>query len=444
MLQKPASVPSDAGVYMFRRNRTPLYIGKAANIKKRLTSYFRKNASDKVKLLRSEATQIEWTILGSEIEALIKESELIKRHHPKYNILMRDDKNYTYVGFTKEEFPRIFTTHQPADSGKSPIAKRKSKRGKHTIGADVIGPFTGAGDVKSVLRLLRRTFPYCTCNTPHRRPCLNAAIGRCHGYCCLMKADRTAQIANRRSYRKGIRSIAAILSGRSKKLTAALKRDMRFASRTLHYERAALLRDQIVAIENIFAHRLLLSTYHRPQGYRGIIWNEIQKTLRTLFGTYRTFHRAESYDISNISGTAATASMAVFVDGMPEKNEYRKFKIRSTGPDDYAMLKETLSRRLMHEEWTRPDLILIDGGKGQLRAVLPKIRPADPDRTIAVAGLAKREEELFIEGAKFPMRLDRLPPAAAHFFMHLRDEAHRFAKRYHHKLREMGYRREHR
>src|SRR3990167_7475463 len=162
-------IPQLPGVYFFKDNRgKTLYIGKATNLRARLRFYFAENQTSlKVKTLISESKTLDWETLGSETEALIREAELIKKHLPKYNVLMRDDKQYFYVGFTKEKFPKIFITHQ----------KNKS--------ANYLGPFTEGGVLRSALKTLRRAFPYCTCKKPHRRPCLNARIGRCLGYCCV-------------------------------------------------------------------------------------------------------------------------------------------------------------------------------------------------------------------------------------------------------------------
>lgn len=418
---RPSNIPAVAGVYLFFHNRVPLYIGKAANLKKRLASYFRSNASGKVRQLREEATKLEWIETESEAEALIKEAELIKKYRPKYNILMRDDKSYFYVAFTREKFPRTVVVH------KTDLQDRKWRR--------TIGPFTSGSALRMTLKLLRRIFPYCTCKALHKRPCLNAQIGRCPGFCCNKSQVEIADHKTQSEYKRNIKNIVAVVSGKRTWLLLQLKREMRVASRTQEYERAAKLRDQIEGLENIFTHRSVLSP---PLQYYVISkWEKIEKSVRQLIGVKSRISRVEGYDISNISGTHATGSMAVFIDGKPAKSEYRKFRIKTIrGANDVAMHREVIRRRMSHHEWPYPDLILIDGGKPQLNAVRAEM--SSPH--MRVAALAKREEELYTEAGTRPIRLDSLPAEVMHFFQHVRDESHRFAKRYHHKLREMTYR----
>lgn len=411
-LKRPQSIPPNPGVYTFLDGREkPVYIGKAANLKKRLNSYWRKNVSAKVGQLLGEAVKVRWVMAESEIDALLKEAELIKQYRPKYNILMRDDKNYFYVGFTKETFPRIFMTHQP--------------RGPQT---KFIGPFTSGGALKIVLQLLRRLFPYCTCGKPHKRPCLNSQIGRCPGYCCVFG---TMDKKSKAEYMDNIKDIRNILTGKKKSLFKKLKKEMRQAAKLREFERAAVLRDQMLGIENIFSHPLtpVLRVPRSP-------WPKIEKVIQTVTRAKKRISRVEGYDISNISGTAATGSMVVFVEGIPAKSEYRKFKIKTVHQiSDVDMLKEVIGRRLAHKEWQYPDLMLIDGGKPQLNAVRSVIT-SNQLSVIKLASLAKREEELYIEGQAKPILLSTLPPNVAFFFQRVRDESHRFAKRYHHKLRE--------
>ncbi len=426
MIKRPRIIPHTPGVYLFKKGSTFAYIGKAANLKKRLASYFRKNAGGKVSQLLAEATALEWIETLSEAEALIKEAELIKAHRPKFNYLMRDDKSYFYVGFTRDTYPRVAMLHKTALDG-------KYRR--------VIGPFTVGSQLRQVLKLLRRLFPYCTCKELHKRPCLNAQIGRCPGYCCLITTKVYPSIdgyalVDRGAYRKNINGIIAVLSGKRRRLLSQLRRKMRVASKAQEYERAAQLRDQIAGLEDIFSHRALIEV--RLQSDK---WRRIEGVVRKLAGSKSKITRVEGYDISNISGTSATGSMAVFIDGVPAKSEYRKFKIKTVRqPDDISMHKEVMRRRLTHPEWQYPGLVLIDGGKAQLNAIRSVIAGSRLRIPIHVASLAKREEELYTEESQKPVRLDSLPKPVMHFFQHVRDESHRFAKKYHHKLREISYR----
>ncbi len=434
MISRPNNAPGSAGVYIFSRGGRPLYIGKALNLKKRLASYFRKNVPDKIRRLRNEATRLAWIELSSDIEALITEAELIKRHHPPYNYLLKDDKNYFYVGFTTEAFPRVFLTHQPMAVQKPKIGSRNYTSKPKT---DYTGPFTDGNAIKTTLRLLRKAFPYCTCAALHARPCLNAEIGRCLGFCCLK--NRAASAEEKKQYAENIKNISAVLSGGRKEILRVLKRAIRRAAAAAEFEAAARLRDQMFGVENVFRHRPILASRAPRGARRRADWQKIELTLRMIFGTDRSFARIEGYDISNISGTEATGSMVVFVNGVPARQEYRQFKINSVrGPNDVAMHREVLRRRLAHPEWPLPALVLIDGGRPQLGAALEALG-ARYRGAIIPAALAKREEELYLPG-KPPLRLASLPRHTEHLFRHIRDESHRFAKRYHHKRREMVYR----
>lgn len=456
-LPQPPYIPHTSGVYVFLKQKTPLYIGKAADLKRRLVSYWRKNAGEKVRRLLTDATTLEWIQTESEIDALLKEAELIKQYVPKYNIAMRDDKNYFYAGITKEEFPRIFLTHQPNTRIKnqnSPPRRihgcypskakqlafnsriknvKKTHNSKFLIQDSIyVGPFTSGIALKTALRLLRKVFPYCTCKIKHKRPCLNAEIERCPGYCCILNSGLHIKVKNQNGYRKNIKNIIAILCGKRKRLLTELKLEMRDTAKKQEFERATQLRDQIAGIENIFQHKIIMS---ETKNFK-TTWSKIRKDIQNILNTIKNISRVEGYDISNISGTKATGSMAVFIDGMPAKSEYRKFRIKTVHqPSDVDMLKEVIRRRIRHTEWQFPDLMLIDGGKPQLNAVNSIIR-----NRIPLAALAKKEEELYIKNRVLPIRLSILPQSTAFFFQRVRDESHRFAKKYHHKLREISLR----
>ena len=437
-------IPTDPGVYLFRRGNTILYIGKAGNLRKRVSSYFRRNVSEKIIQLRTEATSLECIPLRSEIEALLKEAELIKRYVPKFNVLMRDDKNYAYVAMTTEPFPKIFITHQPA------APRSKSKRDASIL--TYIGPYTSGASLKITLKLLRRLFPYCTCFSPHKRACLNAQLGLCPGYCCGPTTGRalpeggsrtTGRDADAlgREYRSHISAIMAILTGKRKQIVRDLKKQMRRAVAAQHFEQAAALRDQAMGIEDVISHRShLMETGTKKKNERKN-WNSIEKNIRMALGLHTRISRVEGYDISHVSGADSTGSMVVFVDGISSRDDYRKFKIKTIkGVNDVDSLKEVIKRRLNHAEWPYPDLMVIDGGKPQLNAVMSVITVRAPQLAGKVVSLAKREEEIYSPRYAHTIRLDSLPPETGFFFQRVRDESHRFAKRYHHKLREISYR----
>ncbi len=444
MVKKPEAIPHTSGVYIFKRGRTPVYIGKAGNLKKRLASYFRVNAAPKVRALREEATVLEWQETRSEIEALILEAELIKRHLPKYNVLLRDDKSYFYVTVTREKFSKIIITHQPRlmqiYGGSTSLYSVHWRK----VLKQSIGPFTSGSALFSTLKLLRRIFPYCTCKQSHKRPCVNAQIGRCQGFCCHKSKSQIINPKSQKEYATSIRNIIAVLSGKRKRILSQLKRDMRTASKKQEFEQAARLRDQIAGLENVFSHEQVLRPRFPETGNRGARarhWQSIKREISAIIGADKKISRVEGYDVSNISGTAASGSMVVFIDGQPVKSLYRKFKIKTVHqPNDVAMHQEMMRRRLAHPEWGMPDMIVIDGGLPQINAVGRVLRIKNKESGIILTALAKREEELYIEGREKPVRLDTLSRDAMLFFQHVRDESHRFAKKYHHKLREISYR----
>lgn len=433
---KQGKNPPLPGVYIFRRGRVPLYIGKALNLKKRLASYFRgqNRMPARIQKMLGEATGLETIGTKSEIEALIKEAELIKRHRPKYNVLMRDDKNYFFVGITREQFPRIFVTHQPY---KIQNAKIKIKNYKAKFKIYYIGPFTSGNALKTTLKLLRRVFPYCACKGVHKRPCLSSQIGKCPGYCCTAPQNKNSKIKNKKfgtAYRRNIRNVAAVLEGRKTALIGTFKKQMGEAVKKERYEEAGRLRDQIFGLEGVFSHQTVLQA---PENR--LVWPTTREKLQRLLKTDSPIERIEGYDISNISGTDATGSMVVFMNGVADKSQYRKFKIKSvSGASDVGMLKEVIRRRFGHPEWPYPNLIVIDGGKGQLNAALTAIKSLPPKpyplSSRLVTALAKKEEILFTESGR-AIYLKRGDPQLLRLFQRIRDESHRFARAYHHKLR---------
>ena len=428
-------IPSSPGVYFFKnRAGKTIYIGKAQNLKMRLASYFRGGLDTRKNAMLQESTLVDWQGLESDIEALIQEAELIKRHRPKYNVVMRDDKRYFYVGFTLNQFPKLFLTHQPFDRFDKLTTNKLRTDSTHYI-----GPFTDGGAIKTVLHMLRKIFPYCQCSlsgkTLHIRPCQSAELDRCLGICCLKKKTWPTfypdVFLRKKTYQKHIQLLKKILSGKHKAVAVMLKKEMGVFAQKKEYEKAAALRNQIRALENVFSHREFLSRDDATYRQKGT------RYLQTLLGS-RAIRRIEAFDISNLQGQFAVGSMAVFTDGKPDKNEYRKFRIKLAGrPNDVAMIKETLSRRLAHRGWATPDVILIDGGKAQLNAALLANRMCSTrgkKKNIKIVALAKREEELYLPSGKV-IKLKENPQPLLHLLQAIRNEAHRFAISYHKNLR---------
>lgn len=408
-----ADIPQTSGVYAFYKDRQFLYIGKAVNLRSRARNHFQQ-PTPKDGIFIDSIDRIGYIETDSEIEALLLESLLIKQHKPKYNVIWKDDKNYLFVAITKEPLPRIFFTHQP--NRESPTAW-------------YAGPFVETRAIKRTLRALRRVFPYymyAKAAKPHaNKPCQYCQLGLCPG-----------PNPDAKEYRKQIQKLKAILEGKKPRVLAQLQKEMADVSRKQDYERAAGLRDQLRDLEVVLSHARVLQPVQEKQL---VNWREIQAYFQQIFQTSRPLSRAEAYDISNIQGVSATGSMPVFIDGIPSRTHYRKFKVRIAGkPDDFAMLREVLTRRLAHAEWKYPDLMIIDGGKGQLSSAMKVISlsPNPEAKNILLCSIAKRHNELFLPGNPNPLLLKDMPAFVSNFILHIRDEAHRFAITYHRSLRK--------
>jgi excinuclease ABC subunit C len=550
-----AGLPDKPGVYIMRDVKGGvIYVGKALSLKSRVRSYFHESAmhTPKNQRLAGEIADLEWIVTGSELEALVLESELIKRYRPRYNVRLKDDKRYPYLKVTlQESFPRLMVVRRMQQDG-----------------ARYFGPFTSAQAVYQSLELLRRLFPYRTCDREitgkDRRPCLYYHIKRCPGPCI--------GAISREDYRETIEHICLFLEGKHEEIIPELEEEMARAAEALRFEEAARLRDQIEAIKRVIERQRIVSGHLKDHDILAFAREDGQACVQVFFvrggkligreyfvltGTQdeeeqelissfiKQFYdeaayippeilvptdlddlaviqqwlkqkrgrkavvqvpkrgdkrdilamatenavetltmlraewdadknkqvqalqelqealklptppaRIECYDISNIQGQLSTGSMVVFVHGVPSKQDYRRFRIKTVqGADDYAAMAEVLSRRFARaaeyaaqeetspsapgaeNRWAiMPDLVLIDGGKGQLHAAQQAMEEKGVDH-IPVAGLAKREEELFVPDRAAPILLPR-DSQGLYLLQRIRDEAHRFAVSYHRKLRE--------
>jgi excinuclease ABC subunit C len=436
------AVPKTAGVYVFLKGKNILYIGKAANLRDRVQNHFTQS-SYRDNLFISQITKVGYFETQSEIDALLLESQLIKTHQPKYNVTWKDDKKYFYVAITKDKLPKVFLTHQPV------LPKLSLGAPKLSLGrAQYIGPFVEGRDIKQVLRLLRKAFPYYTAKKHPALACPYCHIGLCPG-----------PNPDAKAYKQNIKNLIAVLKRGRISVLNNLKKSMKQTSKQQDFEKAAILRDQVFSLENIAKHSIFLSLPWQS-------YEDTQKILQKLFNA-KKITRIEAYDISNIQGKQSTGSMVTFLNGKPAKEWYRKFKIHpiirqgapsndGAHPNDYAMIEQVISRRLKHTEWPYPNLMLIDGGKGQLTSALnalrnfqtnakplPKLSLGAPKlslgkiQTIQVVALAKRNNELFSHENPKPVLLKDLPQEVSNLLLHVRDEAHRFAVTYHRKLRRV-------
>ncbi len=425
-MKKPdfLKIPTSSGVYFSTSKNAVLYVGKAKNIRDRVRNYFSSAASAKTRQMTKEAASINFITAKNEPDSLILESQLIKKHQPKYNVVFRDDKSYFYVVITSHPLPKILVKHAQQIKDK----KLKAK--------NIIGPFTDGTSLKILLRRLRRIIKFCTCRSNHARPCFNAELGLCAGACCLKTEalkEKYPYFGSKKSiasYKKGIIFLKQILSGRHKKIIQTLKSQMRSAAKKQDFEKAKELRDMIFGLEKIWQHSLKQSQGDELE--KMAVLEELKKT----FQLPEIPRRIEGYDISNIFGTESVGSMTVFSNGSPDKSEYRKFKIKTVNRiDDLSMLREVLNRRLKQNSWPLPDLFFIDGGINQFKAAISEIKSAGIKKP--VISFAKGEEIVFATTLKEPLPLKNLPENSKNLIIRIKDESHRFAVSYFRKRKSM-------
>ncbi len=409
------NLPDTPGVYLMRDAKGDLlYVGKAANLKRRVSSYFLRPHDRRIDELVSRIAAIDTEKTDTAIEALIREAELIKEHNPPFNIREKDDKSFLYVEITKEEFPRVLLA-RGRDLGKE--AYKVAKR---------YGPFTSASNLRDAMKIIRRIFPYSVhaqaMSGEHEReatklrPCFDYELGLCPGTCI--------QAISKAEYRKMIKNIELFFSGKKERIIRGLEKDMKLAAKNLYFEKAEKIRGRIFALQHIqdiasIAEDKFADT-GSPEGKQQL--------------------RIEGYDISNISGVSAVGSMVVFIDGKADKNEYRKFKIKTVeGANDVGMMTEVLRRRFSHSSlspvpektWPLPDILLVDGGIGQVNAARHVLREYTLD--IPVVGLAKGPERKRNDVVGLIPK--KLKDVDLRTLIKVRDEAHRFAVAYHKKVR---------
>lgn len=536
--EKLQSLPDRPGVYLMKdRKGAVIYVGKAHSLKERVKSYFQKSASlsPRIESMIQHIADIEWMVTESDLEALILENNLIKKHKPRYNVILRDDKNYPFLRlYIEDKFPRIEVVRRIKQDG-----------------ALYFGPYVPVGAMRETLKVIKRVFPLATCkidlNRKYDRPCIEYEIGRCAGPCVGAISEE--------GYEKVVRDVRLFLEGKDKELLKSMKKRMNEEAERLNFEEAARIRDRIFRIETVLERQRIVSAeakdtdviglaregegvdlqvlffrrgmlvgrkdifYERSRdatdeeilvsfieqfysrdvlipseillpasisegelaeewlskrrGGRvsitvprrgkklGMLKLAIENAREAIKGHGRKIEekdkgveglqqlldlsvvpeRIEAFDISNIFGAEAVGSMVVWEGGKFRRDEYRHYKIRTViGADDFAMMEEVVRRRysrLIAERMEPPDLILIDGGKGQLHAAITALEDLGI-KDIGIIGLAKAREEkgerVFLPGRPEAIELDMRSPAT-HLLQHIRDEAHRFAISYHRKLR---------
>jgi excinuclease ABC subunit C len=426
--EKVKQFPATPGVYLMKDDQgRVLYVGKAKNLRNRAAHYFTKAAAedsrtaDLVKLI----ADIDYLQADTEVDALLLEARLVKDIQPRFNVDLKDDKSFPYLQIRmREDFPRVEFTRSP---------RRR--------GVKLYGPFTSAKSLRAALQVLQRIFKFRTCGLDIAaedqrwrwfRPCILHSINQCTAPCNFR--------VTKEDYRRQIRALRLVLEGKKDKLLAELAQAMQEASAALLFEKAARLRDEIDALRKL-SLRGDVDKDVQPEVFqiepkKGLIG------LRKVLGLPQVPRTIEGVDIAHLGGEETVASLVKFLDGLPFKPGYRRYRIKSVqGVDDFASIREVVSRRFRNlprrgaseEEEVFPDILLIDGGKGQLNAALEAFRLLGREPPCLLS-LAKREEEIYRPGEAEPLRLSR-HAAALRLLQYVRDEAHRFAQHYHHILR---------
>lgn len=403
------------GVYFFCDQKGEiLYIGKATNLRSRVRSYFRveHNRGEWISRMVEQIGEIKVQETNSILEALILESNLIKKNQPKYNILEKDDKSFSYFAITKEKFPRVLIFR------KTDLDFEKLEAKNYKLKA-IFGPYTSKHQIQVALKIIRRIFPFHSLKQKTEKGCLDFQIGMCPG--------PYSNAISQQDYQKNIRGIKMILEGKLKQLVFILEKEMKEAAKKNEFEKAAHFRNKIFALEHIRDVALMTREFD----------NNLSITKNKSSDL-----RIEAYDISNISGTNAVGSMIVFENGKPNKAQYRKFKIKTVaGVNDLEMMQEVLLRRFKND-WAMPDLILLDGGQGHANMMSELVERLGIDvLVVAVAKGVTRKKLNF----QFPIS-NKIP--VSHFSKEIRDvlanknlvkqimdEAHRFAITFHRKVR---------
>jgi excinuclease ABC subunit C len=421
--EKVKQFPTTPGVYLMKDGLgRVIYVGKAKNLRSRAGTYFTKAAAEEHRTaeLVKHIADIDFVPADSEVDALLMEARLVKDVQPRFNTDLKDDKSFPYLQIRiREDFPRVEFTRKP---------RRK--------GVKLYGPFTSARSLRTAIQVLQRVFQFRTCQLDIDaddqrwrwfRPCILHNIRQCTAPCNFR--------VTKDDYRRQIRGLRLVLEGKKEKLLREMEGQMKSAAEAKQYEKAARLRDEIAAL--------------RKLEMRGEVDKDVQphvfqidpkkglRGLQKILGLREPPRSIEGMDIAHLGGQDTVASLVTFIDGLPFKPGYRRYKIRSVeGVDDFASMREVVSRRfrrLSDEDGVFPDILLIDGGKGQLNAALQAFRMLGVEPPTLIS-LAKREEEIYQPGETDPIRLSR-SSAALRLLQYIRDESHRFAQHYHHLLR---------
>jgi len=411
--EKIRTIPESPGVYVFKdKNGKIIYVGKSSKLKSRVLSYFTEPREFKKSSLRDEIESVEVIPVASEGEALVLESSLIKKYQPQYNVDLRDDKTYPWLKITGGNFPSV-----------------RVVREKKNPSDEYFGPFTDVRGLKQVIRFIRKYYPVRTCRRKivegkKSKPCTFFFAKRCCGPC---RGD-----ISQKQYQKIVDGIRAFFSGKYKTYCRQLKRQLNDAIKEWDFEQAKMITERIKLLERM-AERLPWRSEDELLLYRK---ENILPSLAEKLKLSKIPSLIEGYDISHLAGSNATGSRVVFKGGIPSRDDYRRFRIKTIkGVDDFSMLREVIKRRFTDPTFEeKPDLILIDGGRGQLNEVMVELKKLKID--VPVIALAKKEEVIYSSTTSKPIILPG-DSKELHLLQNIRDEAHRFARQYHLKLRSI-------
>ena len=431
-----SKLPDESGVYFFYDDDdTLLYIGKATSLKRRVRSYFQTGSgtsaegvhNPRIAEMVKQIARIEYITTPTAIEALVLEANQIKAKQPKFNIRERDDKSFLYLAITNERYPRplLMRGHELQEYGINPFDRELPESAKDDF-LRVFGPYTSSRSLRNALDLVRKFIPWSDCEPPEEtgreKPCFNAQIGKCPGVC--------AGKIEPKAYREIIDKLILFFEGKKAQLIKRLEEEMETAAANKHFEKAADLRDDIFALQHIRDVAVISKEdYALPLSDKNALAIDISGRL-------------EAYDISNISGDSAVGSMVVFENKEPAKSEYRRFKIKTVdGADDVGMMAEVMERRVKRakndpDDWPLPELMIIDGGRGQVGKVKHILKTHDID--VPVIGIAKgfdRKQDRMVYD-EHDAELQRIVKYGRNLFRRVRDEAHRFAVAYHKHVRK--------
>ena len=431
------------GVYLYYdETGAVIYVGKSKNLKNRIRQYFSHAdaVGEKTKRLVSQIDSLQTIPTDSEFDALLLEAKLIRTYLPKYNAIAKDDKSPLYIAITFDQvLPNILFTRKTTIDSWDTISQRRF----------IAGPFQSSRIARRLLQSVRRISPYCTQKRRDGSPCFYTHIGLCNPCPSLIQnmPDGIEKKKLVQRYRTNLRRIALVLSGQTGKVRRELEESMRGYADHLNYEKAGEIKQQLDVLDMLLTHVYYPNLYTDRTSEPNRVYQErlaqLSEMLTRAGLSVRVLHRIECIDISTIQGDWSTGSLVVFTEGLPDTQEYRRFRIKSDGrPNDVGMMAQVITRRFAHLEWPFPDLLIVDGGKPQVvaavkaLAIIPNGAEGSLSTRIPIIGLAKRYEEIVIPD-HHTFTVIRLAPAsqALQLIQHIRDEAHRFAKRYHITLR---------